>query len=335
MNRRSASPARTTPGYAFDARLDLNLFRVLDAIYAHDGISGAARALHLTQPAISHSLGRLREVFDDPLFIRAGNGMVPTDRTRAIIGEVRQHLQGLFASVQVPGDLNPMELDMELRIAVRDVLESTAIPVLLKHLDTHAPKVRIACRQTSREHYERELASGSLDLVIDRRISASANLRQLHLADEAVAVVAAGNRFPARKRTLSSQDYLDARHAVVSHLEGRDPVDSILAETGLSRRVGLRALHYYSACRVVAESDMLLTMPRAYAEELAGLLGLQVFDLPVPVSPIRVFMYWHASRENDRSLRWLRSEIAQLARKNGWMLTRPAGPSATLVDSRA
>lgn len=320
MPRKSTKPeSRIMANYAFDPRLDLNLFRVYDAIYTHGGISGAASALHLTQPAISHSLGRLREVFDDPLFVRTGNRMVATDRTRAVIDDIRTHLHGLFGSVQAMGELNPLELDVEFRFALRDVIESTAIPVIMKHLDAVAPKVRITCRQVARANFERELSAGSLDFVIDRRISASTNLMRMHLADEAVAVVAASKRFSAKQKNLTADDYLNARHAVVTLLEGRDPIDSILAETGLSRRVGLRATHYFSACRVVAESDMLLTMPRRYADEMARLLPIRVFETPVPVSPIQVFIYWHVSRDEDRAHRWIREQMFHLAVQNDWV----------------
>jgi DNA-binding transcriptional LysR family regulator len=305
--------------YAFDPRLDLNLFRVLDAIYSHGGISGAARALHLTQPAISHSLGRLRDVFDDPLFVRQGNRMIATERTRAVIADVHQHLQGLFGSAAPAPAFSPDKLDIEFRIALRDVLESTALPLLMQHLGRHAPKVRVACRPVPRENFEREFALGSLDLAIDRRIGAGSQVSRLHLADESVAVVVGRNRVPRGKRRLSAEDYVSARHVVVTHLEGRDPFDSILAETSLRRRVALRCLHYFSACEVVAATDMILTMPRAYAEQLAGVLPIRVLDLPQPMSPIQVFMYWPASRDEDRAHRWLREQIQDLAKRSGWM----------------
>lgn len=321
MPRKSTkSEFRIMANYAFDPRLDLNLFRVYDAIYTHGGISGAAQALHLTQPAISHSLGRLREVFGDPLFVRQGNTMLPTDRTRTIIADIRAHLHGLFASVQEPGELEPASLEIEFRFALRDVLESTAIPILMQHLDTCAPKIRITCRQVARENFEKELAAGSLDFTVDRRMTASPNIQRIHLANQTVAVVAAKNRFPAAVSKLTPQDYLSARHAVVTHLEGRDPIDSILAETGLKRRVGLRALHYFSACRVVAATDMLLTMPKNYAEYIANFLPIRVLELPLPVSPIEVYLYWHASRENDRAHRWLREQMTFLAAQHEWLI---------------
>lgn len=316
--RKAASPApRATAIYAFDPRLDLNLFRVLDAIHTHGGISSAARALHLTQPAISHALGRLREVFDDPLFVRHGNRMIPTERTRNVVADIHEHLNGLFAAVAPAEAFRPETLDIEFRVALRDVLESALLPVLLQRLGSIAPNVRIACRPVARDNFEREFASGSLDLAVDRRVRAGEQVSRLHLADEEVAVVVGEKHFP-KKRSLTPDDYINGRHVVVTHLEGRDPIDSILAETRLSRRVGLRCLHYFSACQVVAASDMMLTMPRAYALELANVLPIRVLALPLPVSPIQVYMYWHASRDEDSAHLWLREQIIDLARDRGW-----------------
>lgn len=317
-NNKAAKPAyRPMSTYAFDPRLDLNLFRVLDAIYRHGGISGAAHALHLTQPAISHSLGRLRDVFHDPLFTRQGNRMIPTERARNIIGDVHSSLEGLFASV-TPSEFVPETLDMEFRIALRDALESTALPVLVQHLQSCAPNVRISCRPITRENFEREFASGNLDLAIDRRIAAGAQVSRLHLADDAVAVVVGANCYLG-KQSLTAAEYMSANHIVVTHLEGRDPTDSMLADTGLSRRVGLRCLHYFSACRIVATTDMMLTMPRAYAQELAQVLPIRVMDLPVAVPPIQVFMYWPASHDADLAHSWMREQVQALAKKHRWL----------------
>ncbi len=317
--KKAAKPAyRAMATYAFDPRLDLNLFRVLDAIYRHGGISGAAHALHLTQPAISHSLGRLRDVFDDPLFTRQGNRMIPTERARNIVGDIHTSLEGLFASV-TPREFVPETLDMELRIALRDVLESTALPVLVQHLQACAPNVRISCRPITRENFEREFASGNLDLAIDRRIAAGPQVSRLHLADDAVAVVVRADRYPASKQSLTGTEYMNANHVVVSHLEGRDPTDSLLADTGLTRRVGLRCLHYFSACRIVATTDMMLTMPRSYAQELSQVLPIRVIELPVVVPPIQVFMYWPSSHDDDLAHSWLREQVQTLAKKHRWL----------------
>lgn len=313
MPRRHNPTPQIGSSYAFDPRLDLNLFRVLDAIYTHGGISGAARVLHLTQPAISHALRRLREVFSDPLFVRSGNRMVPTDLTRSVMGDIRGHLQGLFGSIRTAGEFDPAALQTEVRLALRDVAEATALPVLMGRLHLVAPDVRVVCREVARENFERELANGGLDFVMDRRFAASPDLHCVHMSQEQVAIVAALDRFPPQQTRIGSREYLQARHAVVTHLEGHDPIDSILADKGASRHVVLRCGHYMSACRVVAQSDLLLTMPRRYALELAALMPLRVFETPIPIAPAQVYLYWHRVRDDDRVHRWLREEMIALS----------------------
>ena len=322
MPRRTPSQTPISSSYAFDPRLDLNLFRVFDAIYTHEGISGAARALHLTQPAISHALRRLRDVFNDPLFQRIGNRMVPTDLTRTVIGDIRKHLQGLFGSIHATGDINPSELQTEFRLAMPDVAEATALPNLMYRLNQIAPDVRIICREVARENFERELANGGLDFVFDRRFASSPQLHCVHMGQQEVAIVVAENRFPSHQTRIGSKEYLRGRHAVVTHLEGRDPIDSILAENGASRHVVLRCAHYLSACRVVAQSDLLLTMPRRYAEELAKLMPLRVLDMPFPIAPVQVYLYWHRARNDDRVHRWMREEMIALS-ESGRALEAP------------
>ena len=102
-------PAFKTPA---GSRLDLNLFRVMDAVFEHGGISGAARHLHLSQPAVSHALARLRRLWGDPLFVRQGNHMVPTELTRRVIGEVQAHLRGLQSLMGQADTFDPLTLNM-------------------------------------------------------------------------------------------------------------------------------------------------------------------------------------------------------------------------------
>jgi DNA-binding transcriptional LysR family regulator len=196
-----------------------------------------------------------------------------------------------------------------------DVAEATALPNLIRRLHQIAPDVRVVCREVARENFERELAKGSLDFVFDRRFAASPQLQCVHMGQQEMAIVAAEQRFPEQQARISSKDYLRARHAVVTHLEGHDPIDSILAESGASRRVVLRCAHYLSACRVVAQSDLLLTMPRRYAEELATLMPLRVLDMPIPIAPVQVYLYWHRVRDDDRVHRWMREEMIALSEK--------------------
>lgn len=292
-------------------RLDLNLFRVLDAIYANGGISGAARALHLTQPAITHSLNRLREIFADPLFIRQGNKMIPTEKTRLILPQVQLCLHGLNATVMHEQDLNLEEAELTFTLGFRDVLEATVLPALSKIIQTAAPKMTIISRRVLRDEIEKELTAGRVDLVIDRRLHTDKKVRSTYLGDEMMVVVMARNH-PLASGGLQKADYLNARHVIVAQQGAKESLDTLLNEAGHFRAVNLVCQHHYAACNAVASSDLLLTMPSLYARDLARVLPIAVQPLPIRLKPIRLDMYWHEMKENDKAHTWLRTTLGDL-----------------------
>jgi DNA-binding transcriptional LysR family regulator len=303
------------------SRIDLNLFRVMDAVYEHRGISGAARHLHLSQPAVSHAMTRLRRLWGDPLFVRQGNAMVPTELTRRVIGEVQAHLHGLQALMGQAGSFDPRTLDMTLRLGMRDVLEAITLPPLVAELAEVAPRVRLASVRVPRDALERMLVQGEVDLVIDRQRRVGGCIQDMHLADDTLAVlmraghVLQGADPAAAPPALSVADYFAQPHVMVSMQPDQpDPLQAVWQALGLGEReVILRCQHYFAAANVVAHSHALLTLPRTYALELARTLPLVVCELPVPVPPIGIWMYWHAEREADPVHRWLRGSVAQRA----------------------
>lgn len=303
--------ASTVP-MAAASRLDLNLFRVLDAIVTQGGISGAARALHVSQPAVSHALRRLREALGDELFVRQGNRMVPTELTRRVIGDVQAHLRGLAAVVHGARTFEPQQLEMTFRLGVRDVMEAITFPALMQHLQQAAPGVAITSRRVPRERLEQELASGLLDVAIERKTRLGPRIRSAKLAEETLAVVLRKEAGTRAVRRPSLQAYLRAPHVVVTlGSEAGDPLDRLLAAQGTERRVMLRCQHYFAAAQVVAQTDALLTMPRTYAQALARVMPLAVYALPFEVPALEIMMYWHADRDEDPAHRWLRDLMQQ------------------------
>lgn len=298
------------------SRLDLNLFRVMDAVYEHGGISGAARHLHLSQPAVSHALARLRRLWGDPLFVRQGNHMVPTELTRRVIGEVQDHLRGLQSIMAQAETFDPRTLSMTVRLGMRDVLEAITLPPLMARLAEVAPGVRLTSVRVPRDALAQSLTLGEVDLVIDRQRRVDARIRGERLADESLMVIMRrGHALAAR--AMSAADYFAGKHVMVAmQPEQPDPLQSVWAALGQGERdVVLRCQHYFSAANVVAHSDALLTLPRTYAEQLAGTLPLVVAELPLPVPPMTIWMYWHADRENDPVHRWLRESVQLGARQ--------------------
>jgi DNA-binding transcriptional LysR family regulator len=291
-----------------DLRLNLNLFRVLEAIHTHGGISAAARALHLTQPAVSHALGQLRLAFGDPLFVRQGNRMQPTDRARAVIDDVRVHLQGLQATLGKQASFRPEALEQTFTVGFRDVLESIAFPPLINRLQQEAPHVRLVSRRIAWDAVERALGTARIDLAIDRRLAAGNRLSSRHLLDESLVVVMRRDH-PLASGPLKRATYLAAKHVAVSQLGEAVPLDVLLDQDGRARAIRLTCQHYFAASQVAAASDLLLTMPRSYAANFARLLPLATRSLPFKLKPIPVLAYWHPSRDADPAHSWLRELI--------------------------
>lgn len=295
----------TRPG----TRIDLNLFRVLDAIVTEGGIGAAARALHLTQPAVTHALNRLRDHFEDPLFVRQGNRVVPTDKVRAIIEPVRAHLKGLQDAVRAQSQFDASTLQEAFVVGFRDILESSVFPGLLERISSQTPGVRVTSRRVPASDVDRELAAGSVDLVVDRVLRTGPHVVSRHLLDESLVVAMARNHVLA-KAPLRRADYLAAHHVAVSQLGEAVALDVLLGQDGRFRHIRLVCQHYFSACQIAAGSDLLLTMPRSYATRMATLLPLVILPLPIKLKPIPVLMYWHESKQGDRAHAWLRDSVA-------------------------
>jgi DNA-binding transcriptional LysR family regulator len=292
-----------------DSRIDLNLFRVLDAIYSHGGVSAAARVLHLTQPAVTHAMQRLRDQLDDPLFVRQGNRLLPTEKVRTMMPAVQMHLKGLHASAHAQPHFEPAQLDMEFSVGLRDILESIALPALLARIGQHAPQLRVVSRRVAADEAERALAAGAIDLVIDRPLRAGGRISRQHLLDESLVVVMrAGHPCAAQ---LRRGDYLAARHVTVSPLGEANALDTLLGQSDLFRQVRLVCQHYFAAGQIAAGTDLLLTVPRSYANHLASLLPLAVQPLPIKLKAFPILAYWHQSKDDDRAHAWFRQWLIE------------------------
>lgn len=298
------------------SRIDLNLFRVMDAVHEHGGISGAARHLHLSQPAVSHALARLRRIWGDALFVRQGNHMVPTELTRRVIGEVQAHLRGLQSLMAQADTFDPATLDMTLRLGMRDVLEAITLPPLMARLAEVAPRTRLASVRVPRDELERALTQGEVDLVIDRERRVGRRIKGQHLADERLAVLMRKGH-PLSRRRMDLAAYFKCKHVMVTlQPDQPDPLQTLWELNGQGERdVILRCQHYFAAANVAVHSDALVTLPRTYAMALTRTLSLSVRDLPLSVPPLGIWMYWHAERDGDPVHRWMRDSVALGARE--------------------
>lgn len=291
------------------SRIDLNLFAVFDAIYTQGGITRASETLCLSQPAVSHALGRLRELVGDPLFVRHGNTLKPTPVAHELIVPIRRALGEIEGSLNRLSAFDPGRSEREFRIGIRQIVETAAIPSLMEEIKDTAPAVRIAAVHHNRDGYQTQLTTGTLDFVIDVLLPATHNIHHQHLSGGKMIVVARKGH-PAVSGGLTMEAYLQQDHILTSSRPtGLAAEDRELSRIGLQRRIKLRCQHYWTACKVVSNSDMLLTMPERYAQTANESLGNLIVPFPIELPAQDLFLYWHASAENDPANQWLREQI--------------------------
>ncbi|WP_421910369.1 LysR family transcriptional regulator [Marinobacter sp.] len=293
-------------------RLDLNLLHVFDTIYREGSLTRAARALHLTQPAVSHSLSRLREHFDDPLFSRQGNQMVPTPLARRFLESMRPGLTQIQSAVNQFHAFDPANQRKTYSLALRDILESTFLPKLMGRLESY-PELEIISQRVPRRDMETQLAAGKLDFAVDVLLPVSNQTGHELLRHDRL-VVLARKGHPLTSGGLTLDKYLEARHVLVSsRSEGPGIEDFELSRFGVQRNIRLRCQHYYAACRVAEGTDLLLTMPENYARIIAERADIDILTTPADLPGIDVHLYWHKAYEREPALIWFREQLASIA----------------------
>jgi len=222
------------------SKIDLNLFVVFDAIYGEGGVTPASRRLHLSQPAVSHALSRLRLLFDDPLFERNGRAMAPTPKARDMIGRVRSAIQGLETTLNRPELFEPATAAARYSLAMGEALQSAILPALMRAIVGRAPGIDIAVVMADRRTVERDLATGAIDLALDVLLPLPDDIHRRRLCTEWLAVVVRQDH-PRVGEALSLEEYLAEEHiAVSSRRRGLSAEDFELGRRDLRRRVRLR-----------------------------------------------------------------------------------------------
>ena len=291
---------------------------------AERSLTRAARNLSLTQPAVSNALRRLRQALGDELVQRSGQGMAPTPRALAIWPAVREALRQLQESL-VPGEFVPASATLAFVLAMADATAAALIPGLNDLLEREAPGVVLRVvpliTRDPRPMLDQEtcdLAIGHFpsvlpDLTARAQSGQAAPFLYQRLYDgEYVCVMRTGHPLADGELTLDS--YCAARHMLVS-FSGRPYgfIDESLAALGRKRRVVLTVNQFFTASRVVANSNLLTVLPRHFVEVtgLAGQLALRT--LPFEVSPVHVDALWHRRSQQRSAHGWLREAVVRSA----------------------
>jgi DNA-binding transcriptional LysR family regulator len=298
--------------------IDLNLFVVFDAIYTEGNLTRAGEIIGITQPAVSNSLSRLRNLFDDPLFVRTAEGMVPTPVAQNIVGSVRQALGLIRSSVQESETFDPLASDKRFRISMTDLSQSIVLPYLFGRIKREAPHISIDCYHVRRRDLNIELASGNLDLAVDIPLTPDPQIRQAPLFSHPHVCVIR-NEHPLVKDKLTTEMYLELGHIHISSRRGGlGHVDLALGKTGKRRRIALRTQHYLATPELVSRTTLALTVPRIFADFLVSQYPVRYLELPFSVPNLETHLYWHESTDRDQANRWIREMILELPPKIPW-----------------
>ena len=314
--------------------IDLNLFVVFDAIYTEGNLTRAGGVIGITQPAVSNSLARLRTLFDDPLFVRSAQGMVPTPLSQNIIGSVRQALGLIRSSVQESEFFDPTVSDKRFRVSMSDLSQAIILPPLFDTITKEAPGIAIDCYQVHRRDLPIELASGNLDLAIDIPLTPDPRIQQTPLLSHPyVCVVRKDNGFVGDE--LDLETYISLQHIHISTRRGGlGHVDLALGKMGQKRNVVLRTQHYLSTPQVITSSNFALTVPKIFADFLAKNIDIRYLELPFEVPALESCLYWHESTDKDQANQWMRNTFLTNYRKLTAESVR-ASPAAAIPGGAA
>ncbi|WP_202303882.1 LysR family transcriptional regulator [Dryocola clanedunensis] len=287
-------------------KIDLNLLIAFAVLFREQSVSLAADKLHLGQPAVSGSLARLREMFDDPLFIRSGHRMQPTARATELHTELMPLLEQLQSALFQQAEFNPVSAKVTVTIGMTDWVEMWLMPRLVPALREAAPGVHLNVVASDPFTDAQRLEGGDLDMAISvanlsARWMEREILTQMEFATlwHPLQLSLAG---PLTAETWTEQEHI----ATSSH------IDTLLAKQGQKREVCYTTPHFAALPGLLMQMPALATVPQGLSESWQQTWGLKSSPVPLPVAPLEVALLWHQRHNSDAALMWVRGFIKRL-----------------------
>lgn len=296
-------------------KIDLHLIRVLHTVLTERSVSRAALKLGMYQPAVSASLKRLRELAGDPLLVRSGAGMVPTDAGLRMIepsASILRAAEMLFSDAR---GFEPQTATTTFRVAAADYLDPQFLPQLVSVVKAEAPSSQIEIHPLSAAaDYHAQLAQGQVDVVVGNWLKPPEDLHLGKLfSDEIVCLVSRDH--PAAKRGWTQESWLECEHIAptATHPGARGVIDEFLESRGLARNITARCPHFGLLPRMVASSLLVLTTGRQFCERFTDRLPVQILKCPVDFPELVYYQLWHERTHQSAAGRWLRERVKAVA----------------------
>ncbi|WP_073248691.1 LysR family transcriptional regulator [Shimia gijangensis] len=298
---------------------DLNLLRVLSALLAEHSTTRAGEKIGLSQSAVSAALNRLRHALNDPLFVRQGQRLVPTDFARTLERPLEKILGDLQQALSGSDRFDPYQSDTSFKVSGSDFFATLLMPQLAEVFARKAPLMRIQQVDLVPESYVGILENAAIDLALIPKIAFPSWIGYQPLFRSRFVVIARkghpqlGGNGLAPGSKVDMDLFCSLGHVLFStegNLHGLG--DAALAKVGRSRRVVMSLPAFSGVTNAVAHSDLIALVAHQYADYVAELLGLDMFEAPMPVPEPELCMIWHERSTNNPAHRWLRQQVSQV-----------------------
>jgi len=295
--------------------MDTHLLRTLKILLTEQSVSKAAIKLGLSQPALSNSLRRLRDITGDPILVRSKTGMVPTERGLELLSYANDALSAIESITQPPDAFDPATSRREFHLGAPDYLDAMFLPNIAEILRREAPHAKFIVHPINADYdYENGLENGGLDVVIGNWLEPPLQMHMARLFDDEV-VCMVGSQNPIASRMLTLRQYLELPHlAPFPYVSERQSfIDGYLASQGLQRNIQMTIPYFGQVAGMLLRTDLIFTTGRQFAQHYARYLPITILPSPFTFPPMRFYLLWHRRCHGSPEVIWLRQCITKVA----------------------
>ena len=294
--------------------MDLTLLLIFEAVMAELNVTRAAARLDMNQSSVSKGLSELRDIFNDPLFLRTAKGVVPTHRAGELAGSIHNAinvLSGLLAS-GTEKKFDPANARMVFNVAATDYVSFVLLPKLLKNILEVAPGIRIMVHDIGNTSPEEILLSGKADLVLSAVGSVTFPVYRQEIFCDSYVCLARENH-PIAKDTMSTDVFRSCDHIAMPGQNGSKErmLADLMQRIGLSRSVPVHLPHFLSVPPILTNTNLIITIARKIAEDFCKTYPLKVFEHPLPLDKFGIYQLWHDRTNLSESHQWFRKTIIE------------------------
>ena len=295
--------------------IDLNLLVAFDALMRECHVTRAAYRMDVSQSSMSLALSKLRVMFHDPLLVKSGKGLVPTERARFLTPQVEDILRGVDVLIHEEQPFDPSQASAVITMIVIDYIDFVVVPHLMDELQRSAPNISLRIVGPNPRQLGEAMSSGEIDMALTYFPTPPGNVRTRPLfKDRMVGIARSGH--PLFERPLTLEGYCDYAHVAIKPAEGAEMynalIDGALGSEGRQRRIAVSKPTFMGVPFLISQSDLISTIPERIAQRFTDVAAIRIFEPPLKLAPINVVLMWHDRTHNNPLYRWLRDLIADV-----------------------